>query len=144
MTWNDPTAGPAQTYGQPSGSPGVGHDSANAWSPDQLARLESEWRRLQRAFAYHPYVTLTPLRGDPPAEYQVDYRVTTLVVDEQNELQYTTAAPVHIWLPAGFPDQPPLVRPRTALFHPNVSWEGIYLTNAWHPSETLLNLVRKI
>lgn len=140
MTWNDPTAGAAQSYG---GSPNL-FENAIAWSADQQARLESEWRRLQRAFAYHPYVTLTPLRGDPPAEYQVDYRVTTLTVDEQNQLQYATTASVHIWLPAGFPEQPPVVRPLTGIFHPNVTWDGIYLTSAWHPSETLLNLVRKI
>ena len=45
-----------------------------AWTPEQLLRLEHEWRQLQRNFAYHPFVRIVPLAGTPPAEYQVEFR----------------------------------------------------------------------
>jgi ubiquitin-protein ligase len=141
--WNSPTAG-ASGYPQPSGA-GADPYAEVTYRPDQLQRMENEWRRLQRAFAYHPHVTLTPLRGDPPHAYQVDYRLTTVVVNPRTgQLEYVQNATVQILLPPGFPDQPPEVKPVTAVFHPNFSYDGLYLGNLWHPNETLLGLVRKI
>lgn len=116
-----------------------------AWSQDQLSRLENEWRRLQRAFAYHPHVTLTPLSGDPPAVYQVDFRLTTVIVNPRtSQLEYVANATVQIFLPPAFPNQSPTVMPVTAIFHPNVSYEGLFLEGLWHPNETLLGLIRKV
>lgn len=115
-----------------------------AWSSDQMTRLENEWRRLQRAFAYHPHVTLTPLHGDPPFEYQVDYRVTTLVGDEYGNLQYAPGVSVHVQITGGFPHEPPVVRPLAGVFHPNVSYEGFWLGGLWQPNQTLEGLVRQI
>jgi ubiquitin-protein ligase len=115
------------------------------WTADQLQRMEGEWRRLQRAFAYHPHVTLTPLRDDPPSAYQVDYRLTTLIVNPRSsQLEYVQNATLQVILPPGFPHDAPVVRPVTPIFHPNVSYEGIYVEGLWHPNETLLGLIRKI
>src|SRR5688572_30677271 len=116
MTW-DP---------QKTAEAGYGDYGQGDRSPQQLARLAQEWRRVQRAFAYHPHVTVTPIQGDPPDVFQVDYRVNTLVVDDAGQLGYATGASVHLWVPAGFPEQAPLMRPMSGLFHPNVSYEGIH------------------
>src|SRR6185503_13998863 len=53
-----------------------------AWTPDQLVRLEHEWRQLQRNFAYHPSVRIIPLNGNPPAEYTVEFKARTLYIRE--------------------------------------------------------------
>jgi ubiquitin-protein ligase len=142
--WNDQQARPAQPGGTDDDDALVDLDSGSSWSPEQLTRLEGEWRRLQRSFAFHPHVTVHPLRGDPPSVYQVDFRLNTLMIDDAGQLQYADAASVHIWLPPRFPQDPPLVRPLTGLFHPNVSWDGFHLQSAWHPGETLANLVRRM
>ncbi len=118
--------------------------SESVWSADQLTRLEREWRQLQRGFAYHPYVSVTPVRGDPPSEYQVDLRVTTLVIDEAGQLQYANTASISIQLPPGFPSAEPIVRPLAGLYHPNVSWEGVSLSSGWHPGESLVGLIRRV
>ena len=114
------------------------------WSDDQLVRLEYEWRRLQRAFAYHPYVQIVSMRDDPPGEYEIAFRVRTLAVGESGELEYADSAPVRVWLPPSFPYSPPVVRPLTGLFHPNVSWQGIHLSSWWQPTDTLVAFLKKI
>jgi len=107
--------------------------------------MENEWRRLQRALAYHPHVTLTPLGGDPPAAYQVDFRLTTVIVNPRtSQLEYVANASVQILLGPAFPNEAPTVRPLNPIFHPNVSYEGLSLEGLWHPNETLLGLVRKV
>ena len=85
---------------------------AQPWSAAQRLRLESEWRGLLRAFAYHPRVEVTPMgtgaASQPPGEYQVQFKVTTLVVNEVGELAWVTVVPVHVWLPPHFPHEPPV------------------------------------
>jgi len=111
-------------------------------SPAQLVRLENEWRRLQWMFAYHPSIRISPLVGDPPDQYQVDYQVRTLVLDAAGQLQYADGCSVHIWLPPDFPHEPPLVRPISPLFHPNVTTEGIAIGRVWtSPANTLVEVV---
>jgi ubiquitin-protein ligase len=155
--WNNPQAAafdggndPGE-YGAPPPEPPPAPSAAAdpfaeiSWTAEQLQRMEGEWRRLQRAFAYHPHVTLTPTRDDPPSAYQVDYRLTTLVVNPRtSQLEYVSNATVQVILPPGFPDDAPVVRPVTPLFHPNVSYEGVYVEGLWHPNETLLSLIRKV
>ncbi|MDB5322739.1 MAG: hypothetical protein JWN40_4370 [Phycisphaerales bacterium] len=115
-----------------------------AWSPEQLVRLEHEWRQLQRNFAYHPHVRVIPMPGNPPAEYQVEFRARTLYIREDGQLDYIAAPSVHIWLPPGYPHEAPVVRPVEALFHPNVTMDGIGVNPGWEPTRTLAQLVQQI
>lgn len=116
------------------------------WSDDQLARLEFERRRLQRSFAFHPHIKVTPLDGDPPAEYEVEFRTRTLCVgDESGELEFIEPVRLRVWLPPGFPHSAPRVRPLRGLFHPNLSWEGVHLSDGgWQPGDTVAEFLRKV
>ena len=113
-------------------------------APKEVARVESEWRQLRRAFAYHPFVDVVPLSGDPPVEYQVQYKVTTLAINEAGELAYVTACPVHVWLPPQFPHVAPVVRPMTTAFHPNVAMEWVHLNQPWYPEASLVDVVAQV
>src|SRR5688500_5634245 len=118
--------------------------AAGPWSAAQLVRLEAEWVRLRRAFAYHPFVDVTPLSGNPPAEYQITYKVTTLAIDQVGSLAYVASCPVHVWLPPQFPHTAPVVRPMAAAFHPNISMEWIHLNPAWRPDVSLVEVVTQV
>jgi len=115
-----------------------------AWSPEQLVRLEHEWRQLQRNFAYHPHVRIVPLRGSPPGEYQVEFTVRSLFVRDDGQLDYIATPSVQIWLPPGYPHEAPVVRPVQALFHPNITMDGIGVNPAWDPTRTLAQLVQQV
>ena len=124
--------------------PGPTPGAVSVWSPSQRTRLETEWRKLRRAFAYHPFVEVVPLSGDPPAEYQVTYNVKTLVIDDAGQLAYVTSCPVHVWLPPQFPHNAPVVRPMIAVFHPNVAMEWIHLHPPWRPDANLIDVVTQV
>lgn len=116
----------------------------SGWSDEQLLRLESERRQLQRALAYHPYVRIVSMRDDPPTEYEVEYRVRTLCIGDNGQLQYADSVTVRIAVPPTFPQAAPTVRPVVGVFHPNVSWEGFHLSSPWQPTDSLVDLARKI
>ena len=136
-SWNDPASSQDSSFFSADDVP-----QADGWSKQQLIRLENEWRRLQVSFAYHPAVRVIPLKNDPPDEYQVEYRMRTVSFDEAGQLQYVNSVLVHVWLPPAFPHEPPLVRPISALFHPNVSADGIGIGQAWtSATSTLVDVV---
>jgi hypothetical protein len=99
---------------------------------------------LQRNFAYHPFVRVIPLQGNPPAEYTVEFRARTLFIRDDGQLDYIAAPALHVWLPPGYPHEPPVVRPMQAIFHPNVTMEGIVMNPAWGPNRTLAQLVQQL
>src|SRR4051812_47352107 len=121
-----------------SGAADAGVSGFGGWGREQLARLDQEWRALQRTFAYHPHVRIIPLHGDPPDQYQVEYRLRTLIMPDGGALEYTASSAVHIWLPPAFPHEPPLVRPISALFHPNVAADGIKIDHMWTTATSTL------
>lgn len=115
------------------------------WSAEQRVRLDYERRLLQRNFAYHPYVRVRPVAIDAATgEYEVQFRTRTLCVGESGQLEYTDTATLHVWVPPEFPRSAPQARPVNGLFHPNISWEGIHLSNGWRSSDTLADFVRRL
>src|SRR5690348_4690331 len=57
-------------------------------SEQQLDRLGEEYRRLRRSFAYHPHVRIVSARNDPPVEFEIEFRVRSLCVNEAGQLAY--------------------------------------------------------
>lgn len=140
-TWDDSNSPPPK----PAGRPDLAFPGRVAWSDEQLMRLENEWRRLQRAFAYHPHVRVVPLQGDPPEQYQIEYRLRSLSMGKSGQLEYVTSCAVHIWLAPRFPQEPPLVRPVGTAFHPNIVAEGVKIDRAWTSStSTLADVVSSV
>jgi ubiquitin-protein ligase len=115
-----------------------------AWSPEQRARLDHEWRQLQRNFAFHPSVKITPLQPPPCAEYQVELRVRTLHIRDDGILDYTPTARLNVWLPPGYPHEAPIVCPVEAVFHPNITMDGILISPPWDPTRTIAQLIQQI
>jgi ubiquitin-protein ligase len=114
------------------------------WSTQQRVRLEHEWRQLERNFAYHPAVKVTPLGGDPPAQFQVELQCRTLYVQEDGQLGYLDTPAIHIWLPPGYPHEAPVVRPLQAVFHPNVTLESILIPPPWEATRTLVQVIQQV
>jgi ubiquitin-protein ligase len=116
-----------------------------AWKPEQLDRIETEWRQMQRGFAFHPLVHVAPLHGEPPIACQIDYQVRTLVVNERTgQLEYAAQCAVELWLPVDFPQGAPIVKPIQPIFHPNVDAEDAQLIPPWKAEDTLIDVVQRI
>ena len=118
---------------QPSDTPVSASEAS-----DRLADL---WREAQRAYAYHPFVQIVPIEGNPPTIFQIEYRARTLVVDETGMLGYSPNCFVEVTLPGDFPNAPPHVKPMQSIFHPNVEMESVKIVPEWNAANTLADLV---
>ncbi len=110
----------------------------------RLRRLYADWQQIRDEFAGHPHITVTPLHGNPPEAYRVEYRVKGLELDpatnRPRERNYHVA---EIYLHQGYPRQKPKCVLLTPIFHPNFG-NYICIDDYWAAGETLVDVIIQI
>jgi len=109
----------------------------------RLKRLTADHNRLKEYVRMHPRVRLIQAEGDPPERYQLEYRINSVrMVDD--EIQGVKSHLVEIILPRNYPRTPPQCRMLTPVFHPNIAPHAICVGDHWSSGEPLASIVTRI
>ena len=109
----------------------------------RLRRLQADNEKLLDYIRRHPRLRLIQTAGNPPEQYQIEYRIKSLrQVGE--ELQETKSHIVEISLPRNYPRTPPQCRMLTPVFHPNIAPHAICVGDHWSAGEPLMSIVARI
>jgi ubiquitin-protein ligase len=110
----------------------------------RLRRIYSDYQSIRDDFAGHPFVTVTPVQGDPPEEYVIDYRVKGLELDPATNRPKTREHHrARIYLHRDYPREKPKCVLETPIFHPNFG-SYICIGDFWAAGETLSDIIIKI
>lgn len=110
----------------------------------RLRRIYSDHQSVVEEFTGHPYVTVTPVQGDPPEEYVVEYRVKGLELDPvSNRPRERQQHRARIYLHRDYPREKPKCVLETPIFHPNFG-SYICIGDFWAAGETLTDIIIKI
>jgi ubiquitin-protein ligase len=110
----------------------------------RLRRLYADYQSVRDEFAGHPLITATPLQGDPPELYAVEYRVRGLELDPaSNRPKARDYHKARIYLHRDYPREKPKCVLETPIFHPNFG-TYICLGDFWAAGETLVDIIIKI
>jgi ubiquitin-protein ligase len=104
----------------------------------QLADIFNEVREV---FTQHSSIVVTPIKGDPPDQYEVRYTVPGVYKDETGKIQQSSNHIVTITIPFGFPHFPPSCKPKTPIFHPDFDPAAICLGDFWEHDRSLSDLI---
>ncbi len=99
------------------------------------------FKEIKEVFGQHPSITVIPIKGDPPKQYEVKYGITGVYKDEGGSIQPSTSHIVTIAIPFGFPHFPPSCRPNTPIFHPDFDPSSICLGDFWQQDRSLAELI---
>jgi hypothetical protein len=88
-------------------------------------------------------IRLLEAEGDPPERYRLEYRVASLVV-QNNAVQPWDRHLVEIFLTLGYPRQAPQCRMLSPVFHPNIAPHAICIGDHWTAGESLAGLAIRI
>lgn len=109
----------------------------------RLRRLAADFAKLEDYVRRHPRVRLIQYEGDPPDQYQLEYRIRSLrQVD--GELHPIKSHIVEINLPRNYPRTPPQCRMLSPVFHPNIAPHAICVGDHWSAGESLQGIVTRI
>lgn len=109
----------------------------------RLRRLTADHEKLKQYAARHPRVRLVQADGDPPDRYQIEYRLNSLRM-VNDELQEVATHLVEVTLPLKYPRLPPQCRMLTPVFHPNIAPHAICVGDHWGAGESLESIVIRI
>jgi ubiquitin-protein ligase len=110
----------------------------------RLRRLYSDYQSVLDEFSGHPYVKVTPLRGDPPELYQVEYNIIGLELNPAtNRPERRSYHKAIITLHRDYPREKPKCVLETPIFHPNFG-NYICIGDFWAAGETLVDIIIKI
>ncbi len=109
----------------------------------RLRRLQADYENLLDYIRRHPRLRLIQTAGEPPEQYQVEYRIKSLR-QVGDDLQPIKSHIVEISLPRNYPRTPPQCRMLTPVFHPNIAPHAICVGDHWSAGEPLKSIVARI
>ncbi|MDP3479944.1 MAG: hypothetical protein Q8R88_09240 [Desulfoprunum sp.] len=107
----------------------------------ETQQLADIFHEVSEVFAQHPSITVTPIKGDPPEQYEVHYNIIGVYKDDAGKIQHSADHTITITIPFGFPHFPPSCKPKTSLFHPDFDPAAICLGDFWEHERSLPELI---
>ncbi len=107
-------------------------------SHEQLSEIS---RQLKDYFMSHPAISLRPIKGDPPDQYEITYNIAGFSKPGLSEPALTTGHAVEMTIPFGFPHFPPSCKPKSAIYHPDFDPAAICLGDFWEQTGQLPDLI---
>lgn len=109
----------------------------------RLRRLQADYENLCDYVRRHPRLRLIQAAGEPPEQYQIEYRIKSLR-QVGDDLKTIKSHIVEISLPRNYPRTPPLCRMLTPVFHPNIAPHAVCVGDHWSAGEPLKSIVARI
>lgn len=107
-------------------------------------RLRRDFEKVTQELAGSEWVTVSVISGDPPDHYRAVYRVNGLVWDDATQSARPSGEhTVDIFLPIGYPKQPPRCVMRRPVWHPNIG-DYVCIGDYWSAGVTLVDIIAHI
>ncbi len=104
-------------------------------------QLDEIYRTVREDFTSHPVISVTPIKGDPPDQYEITYTLIGMCKTDDGRIVESTDHKVELAIPFGFPHFPPSCKPKSDLFHPDFDPAAICLGDYWEKQQSLSALI---
>jgi ubiquitin-protein ligase/DNA-directed RNA polymerase subunit RPC12/RpoP len=112
--------------------------------PMRTRRLRADAEAMTTAFRNFPAIKVTPLAGNPPEAYRVQYTIHSLKPGPDGQPIPTSRHEIEIQLTSDYPRLSPSCKILTPIFHPNFDATTICVGDHWTAGERLVDLVIRI
>lgn len=112
--------------------------------PSQTDQRAADLQEVSTLLEQHPRIILAQTEGEPPDCYELEYRLTGLVREEDGSVRQIARHLVLITLPFGYPHFPPAVKPLTPIFHPDIDPDAARISAQWQQEPSLAKLILHI
>ncbi len=112
--------------------------------PMRTRRLRADAEAMAQMFKDFAPIRVTPLAGNPPEAYRVDYTVNSLERGPDADPVPRGTHSIEIQLTSEYPRLSPKCKMLTPIFHPNIDPASICVGDHWTAGERLIDLVVRI
>lgn len=107
-------------------------------------QLAEDYEQLNNLLESHPHISIVKTEGQPPDNYEIEYKIRGYVKDTDNTINVGTNHKIRISLPFGYPHFAPIAKPLTPIFHPDFDPAAIRIADQWQLHPSLAEIVRYI
>ncbi|MFH0781511.1 MAG: hypothetical protein V2B20_06095 [Pseudomonadota bacterium] len=107
-------------------------------SQDQLSEI---FRQLRESFLSHPAISIIPMKGDPPEQYEIIYKISGFNKSGKEDAKLATDHRIELTIPFGFPHFPPSCKPKSDIYHPDFDPAAICLGDFWQQHSQVADLI---
>lgn len=104
----------------------------------------ADYEQLQTTLELYPNIKISLVEGSPPDTYEIEYHLNGYVRNPDGSITTANLHRIRITLPFGYPHFPPMVKPLTHIFHPDIDPAAIRIADQWQKNPTLSDLVLSI
>lgn len=109
--------------------------------PSGASQLSTDFEQVQQTLELYPSITIVKTSGEPPDQYEIEYRVRGYVTSPDGSVAVGEHHLIRIDLPFGYPHFAPTVKPLTPLFHPDIDPDAIRIADYWEKNPSLAELI---
>jgi ubiquitin-protein ligase len=117
---------------------------ASSKVPMRTRRLRADAEAMATMFVNSPAIEVTPLAGDPPEAYRVNYHINSFERGSDGKPIPRDQHSIEIQLTSDYPRLSPKCKMLTPIFHPNIDPASICVGDHWTAGERLIDLVVRI
>ena len=110
----------------------------------RLRRLQSDYEQIKARLNASQFIAIRKVTGDPPERYEIEYRVRSLVLQNDGQIVEAPSHVAEIILTRAYPHRAPHCKMLTPIFHPNIDPGAICIGDHWAASESLCDLIVRI
>ena len=110
----------------------------------RMRRIASDWEQIQRDFAGHKNIVITPVGTEPPEKYHVTYYVNGIYLLPDGKIETLSRHEVEITLHSEYPRYKPICKIMTPIWHPNFRDGQICIGDIWGAGESLTDIIVNI
>jgi len=128
----------------PGAPAGTGTPPGDPKLSPRARRLLADAELLKKAFEKCEHIRIASFTGDPPDQYEIEYRVNSLERGGASQPRQRSEHRVRISLTSDYPRLCPQCSMLTPIFHPNINETTICVGDHWTAGERLVDLVIRI
>jgi ubiquitin-protein ligase len=109
-----------------------------------MRRIAADWEQVQKDFAGHKNIMITPVGGEPPEKYHITYFLNGIYLLPDGRIETLGRHEVEIILHADYPRYKPICKILTPIWHPNFRDGQICIGDIWGAGESLSDIIVNI
>lgn len=107
-------------------------------------KLLTDYQDVVNTLRRYKNISLISTSGEPVNEYDIEYRIQGYTTDSNKNVVVSRRHHVKFSIPFGYPHFPPIIKPLSLIFHPEVDEYVVPISNYWEENRSLSDVILHI
>ncbi|MDW7772908.1 MAG: hypothetical protein SCH71_08465 [Desulfobulbaceae bacterium] len=104
-------------------------------------QLAADFEQVKKQLSLYPGINILETEGNPPDRYDIEYKIKGYSINDDGTAAPANIHKIRVTFPFGYPHFPPVAKPLTPIFHPDIDPDAIRIADFWQKNKSLAELI---